>query len=68
NPDGDVQPWCYIADHEDVTYWKYCDIPTCQSKRLPLLSHLSHLSLGAYCGHADQPFFFLSLTSSSHLP
>uniref|UniRef100_A0A3Q2NXS1 Kringle-containing protein marking the eye and the nose n=1 Tax=Fundulus heteroclitus TaxID=8078 RepID=A0A3Q2NXS1_FUNHE len=30
NPDGDVQPWCYIADHEDVTYWKYCDIPTCQ--------------------------------------
>ncbi|MFT7808414.1 kremen protein 1 [Arapaima gigas] len=30
NPDGDVRPWCYIADHEDGTYWKYCDIPTCQ--------------------------------------
>ncbi|XP_014826120.1 kremen protein 1 isoform X1 [Poecilia latipinna] len=30
NPDGDVQPWCYIADHEDVSYWKYCDIPSCQ--------------------------------------
>uniref|UniRef100_A0A3P9KUS5 Kringle-containing protein marking the eye and the nose n=1 Tax=Oryzias latipes TaxID=8090 RepID=A0A3P9KUS5_ORYLA len=30
NPDGDVQPWCYIADHEDGIYWKYCDIPTCQ--------------------------------------
>lgn len=37
NPDGDVQPWCYIADHEDGIYWRYCDIPTCQSKRLPLL-------------------------------
>uniref|UniRef100_A0A4W5QVF4 Kringle-containing protein marking the eye and the nose n=1 Tax=Hucho hucho TaxID=62062 RepID=A0A4W5QVF4_9TELE len=30
NPDGDVQPWCYIADHEDGIYWRYCDIPTCQ--------------------------------------
>ncbi|XP_041856477.1 kremen protein 1 isoform X2 [Melanotaenia boesemani] len=30
NPDGDVQPWCYIADHEDGIYWKYCDIPSCQ--------------------------------------
>ncbi|XP_034026744.1 kremen protein 1 isoform X1 [Thalassophryne amazonica] len=30
NPDGDVQPWCYIADHEDGIYWKYCDIRTCQ--------------------------------------
>nr|XP_015815998.2 kremen protein 1 isoform X1 [Nothobranchius furzeri] len=30
NPDGDVQPWCYIADHEDGIYWKYCSIPTCQ--------------------------------------
>ncbi|PWA17066.1 hypothetical protein CCH79_00013285 [Gambusia affinis] len=43
NPDGDVQPWCYIADHEDVSYWKYCDIPSCQSKKLPLLSLLSAL-------------------------
>ncbi|XP_023668139.1 kremen protein 1 [Paramormyrops kingsleyae] len=30
NPDGDVRPWCYIADHEDGIYWKYCDIPTCR--------------------------------------
>ncbi|XP_077456968.1 kremen protein 1 isoform X1 [Stigmatopora argus] len=30
NPDGDVQPWCYVADHEDGIYWRYCDIPTCQ--------------------------------------
>uniref|UniRef100_A0A4W6E6N3 Kringle-containing protein marking the eye and the nose n=1 Tax=Lates calcarifer TaxID=8187 RepID=A0A4W6E6N3_LATCA len=30
NPDGDVQPWCYIADHEDGIYWRYCDIPSCQ--------------------------------------
>ncbi|XP_029619505.1 kremen protein 1-like [Salmo trutta] len=34
NPDGDVQTWCYIADHEDGIYWRYCDIPTCQSKRM----------------------------------
>ncbi|MBN3298886.1 KREM1 protein, partial [Amia calva] len=30
NPDGDVRPWCYIPDHEDGVYWKFCDIPTCQ--------------------------------------
>ncbi|XP_073697460.1 kremen protein 1 [Garra rufa] len=30
NPDGDVRPWCYIADLEDGIYWKYCDIPSCQ--------------------------------------
>ncbi|XP_068127735.1 kremen protein 1 isoform X1 [Hyperolius riggenbachi] len=30
NPDGDVSPWCYIAEHEDGVYWKYCDIPTCR--------------------------------------
>ncbi|CAB1434886.1 unnamed protein product, partial [Pleuronectes platessa] len=30
NPDGDVQPWCYIADNEDSIYWRYCDIPSCQ--------------------------------------
>ncbi|XP_062890403.1 kremen protein 1 [Mobula hypostoma] len=29
NPDNDVRPWCYIAEHEDSVYWKYCDIPTC---------------------------------------
>lgn len=32
NPDGDVSPWCYVAEHEDGVYWKYCDIPACQSK------------------------------------
>ncbi|XP_057181366.1 kremen protein 1-like isoform X1 [Triplophysa rosa] len=30
NPDGDVRPWCYVADLEDGIYWKYCDIPSCQ--------------------------------------
>ncbi|XP_043927124.1 kremen protein 2 [Protopterus annectens] len=29
NPDGDVQPWCYVSEIEDGIYWKYCDIPTC---------------------------------------
>ncbi|KAK3514798.1 hypothetical protein QTP70_032196, partial [Hemibagrus guttatus] len=33
NPDGDVQPWCYIADQEDGTYWKFCEIPSCQNVR-----------------------------------
>lgn len=32
NPDGDVSPWCYIAEHEDGIYWKYCEIPSCRSK------------------------------------
>ena len=32
NTDGDVSPWCYVAEHEDGVYWKYCEIPTCQSK------------------------------------
>ncbi|OXB85049.1 UNVERIFIED_CONTAM: hypothetical protein H355_016171 [Colinus virginianus] len=31
NPDGDVSPWCYIAEHEDGIYWKYCEIPSCRS-------------------------------------
>ncbi|XP_069650579.1 kremen protein 1 isoform X2 [Haliaeetus albicilla] len=30
NPDGDVSPWCYIAEHEDGIYWKYCEIPSCR--------------------------------------
>ncbi|XP_023081546.1 kremen protein 2 isoform X4 [Piliocolobus tephrosceles] len=29
NPDGDVQPWCYVAETEEGVYWRYCDIPTC---------------------------------------
>ncbi|XP_053552890.1 kremen protein 2-like, partial [Bombina bombina] len=29
NPDGDVQPWCYVSESEEGIYWKYCDIPTC---------------------------------------
>ncbi|XP_075439009.1 LOW QUALITY PROTEIN: kremen protein 2 [Ascaphus truei] len=29
NPDGDVQPWCYVSETEDGIYWKYCDIPAC---------------------------------------
>ncbi|XP_035196624.1 kremen protein 1 isoform X5 [Oxyura jamaicensis] len=31
NPDGDVSPWCYIAEHEDGIYWKYCEIPSCRT-------------------------------------
>ncbi|XP_012503222.1 PREDICTED: kremen protein 2 isoform X4 [Propithecus coquereli] len=29
NPDGDVQPWCYVDETEEGIYWRYCDIPTC---------------------------------------
>nr|XP_006012226.2 PREDICTED: kremen protein 2-like [Latimeria chalumnae] len=29
NPDGDVQPWCYVSETEEGIYWKYCDIPSC---------------------------------------
>ncbi|KAJ1126109.1 hypothetical protein NDU88_004518 [Pleurodeles waltl] len=29
NPDGDVQPWCYVSETEEGVYWKYCDIPSC---------------------------------------
>ncbi|CAO2642080.1 Kremen protein 2 [Lemmus lemmus] len=29
NPDGDVQPWCYVPETEEGVYWRYCDIPTC---------------------------------------
>lgn len=36
NPDGDVQPWCYISENEEGIYWKYCDIPTCHSECLNL--------------------------------
>lgn len=32
NPDGDVQPWCYVAETEEGIYWRYCDIPTCHSE------------------------------------
>uniref|UniRef100_A0A8C6ULD2 Kringle-containing protein marking the eye and the nose n=1 Tax=Neogobius melanostomus TaxID=47308 RepID=A0A8C6ULD2_9GOBI len=45
NPDGDVQPWCYIADHEDGIYWRYCDIPTCQMPG----------NLGCYKDSGDPP-------------
>ncbi|XP_068779290.1 kremen protein 2 [Struthio camelus] len=30
NPDGDAQPWCYVAESEEGVYWKYCDIPSCR--------------------------------------
>ena len=36
NPDGDVQPWCYVAETEEGIYWRYCDIPTCHSERAGL--------------------------------
>ncbi|XP_068268296.1 kremen protein 1 isoform X2 [Nyctibius grandis] len=45
NPDGDVSPWCYIAEHEDGIYWKYCEIPSC---RMPG-------NLGCYKDHGEPP-------------
>ncbi|XP_060678941.1 kremen protein 2-like, partial [Hemiscyllium ocellatum] len=29
NPDGDVQPWCYVSETDEGIYWKYCHIPSC---------------------------------------
>ncbi|KPP67506.1 kremen protein 1-like [Scleropages formosus] len=51
NPDGDVGPWCYVDDHEDGVYWKYCDVPTC---RMPG-------NLGCFMDTGDPP----TLTGSS---
>ncbi|DAA20561.1 TPA: kringle-containing transmembrane protein 1-like [Bos taurus] len=45
NPDGDVSPWCYVAEHEDGVYWKYCEIPTCQMPG----------NLGCYKDHGNPP-------------
>lgn len=68
NPDGDVQPWCYIADHEDGIYWRYCDIPTCQSKKFFPLHFLAlSLSLSVFlslsplqCPWGPKPTSFIS--------
>uniref|UniRef100_F7FIC8 Kremen protein n=6 Tax=Cercopithecinae TaxID=9528 RepID=F7FIC8_MACMU len=45
NPDGDVSPWCYVAEHEDGVYWKYCEIPACQMPG----------NLGCYKDHGNPP-------------
>ncbi|XP_044541415.1 kremen protein 1 [Gracilinanus agilis] len=45
NPDGDVSPWCYVAEHEDGVYWKFCEIPACQMPG----------NLGCYRDHGDPP-------------
>ncbi|XP_018407887.1 PREDICTED: coagulation factor XII [Nanorana parkeri] len=29
NPDGDIQPWCFVEKNE-VLSWEHCDIPHCQ--------------------------------------
>uniref|UniRef100_A0A3Q4HIY7 Kringle-containing protein marking the eye and the nose n=1 Tax=Neolamprologus brichardi TaxID=32507 RepID=A0A3Q4HIY7_NEOBR len=60
NPDGDVQPWCYIADHEDGIYWRYCDIPTCQSKRLMCVCSQQDDPLGVFLS-CTTPFSVLQL-------
>ncbi|XP_055017996.1 kremen protein 1 isoform X1 [Boleophthalmus pectinirostris] len=57
NPDGDVQPWCYIADHEDGIYWRYCDIPTCQMPG----------NLGCYKDSGDPPTLSGSSETSNKL-
>ncbi|KAM9625181.1 kremen protein 1 isoform 3-T4 [Morphnus guianensis] len=54
NPDGDVSPWCYIAEHEDGIYWKYCEIPSC---RMPG-------NLGCYKDHGEPPLTGTSETSN----
>ncbi|KAM9194399.1 kremen protein 1 isoform 2-T2 [Dugong dugon] len=45
NPDGDVSPWCYVAEHEDGVYWKYCEITACQMPG----------NLGCYKDHGNPP-------------
>ncbi|KAK1328398.1 hypothetical protein QTO34_011971 [Cnephaeus nilssonii] len=45
NPDGDVSPWCYVAEQEDGVYWKYCEIPACQMPG----------NLGCYKDHGNPP-------------
>ncbi|XP_043353707.1 kremen protein 1 isoform X6 [Dermochelys coriacea] len=54
NPDGDVSPWCYIAECEDGVYWKYCEIPSC---RMPG-------NLGCYKDYGDPPLTGISETSN----
>ncbi|XP_043385087.1 kremen protein 1 isoform X7 [Chelonia mydas] len=54
NPDGDVSPWCYIAESEDGVYWKYCEIPSC---RMPG-------NLGCYKDYGDPPLTGISETSN----
>uniref|UniRef100_A0A674JDK7 Kremen protein n=1 Tax=Terrapene triunguis TaxID=2587831 RepID=A0A674JDK7_9SAUR len=54
NPDGDVSPWCYIAECEDGVYWKYCEIPAC---RMPG-------NLGCYKDYGDPPLTGISETSN----
>lgn len=64
NPDGDVQPWCYIPDNEDGVYWKYCDIPTCQSKTAaPYSSARSHRALTSilWACRPAKPIFIATL-------
>ncbi|KAG8521203.1 Kremen protein 1, partial [Galemys pyrenaicus] len=56
NPDGDVSPWCYVAEHEDGVYWKYCEIPACQSKCSAPPAGLRHCQpRGRAEGHCHGP-------------
>ncbi|XP_053084970.1 kremen protein 1 isoform X1 [Pangasianodon hypophthalmus] len=57
NPDGDVQPWCYIADQEDGTYWKFCEIPSCQMPGI----------LGCFKDNGDPPPLSKSYQTSQKL-
>ncbi|XP_062874351.1 kremen protein 1 [Trichomycterus rosablanca] len=57
NPDGDVRPWCYIADQEDGTYWKFCEIPTCQMPGI----------LGCFKDNGDPPPLSKSYQTSQKL-
>ncbi|KAF4074202.1 hypothetical protein AMELA_G00236840 [Ameiurus melas] len=57
NPDGDVQPWCYISDQEDGTYWKFCEIPSCQMPGI----------LGCFKDNGDPPPLSKSYQTSQKL-
>ncbi|OWK59987.1 Hepatocyte growth factor activator [Lonchura striata] len=37
NPDDDDKPWCYIMKDNSLS-WAYCDIPTCVSRNLNILT------------------------------
>ncbi|KAF7687210.1 kremen protein 1 isoform X1 [Silurus meridionalis] len=57
NPDGDVQPWCYISEQEDGTYWKFCEIPSCQMPGI----------LGCFKDNGDPPPLSKSYQTSQKL-
>ncbi|KAL0625148.1 Kremen protein 1 [Plecturocebus cupreus] len=66
NPDGDVSPWCYVAEHEDGVYWKYCEIPACQSKII-IPSVMVYRTVNTKSAEREAPARGQSLTMSYKL-